>query len=273
MPITVKKLLLGGERRGGESKSLRDVYRIRGAEDDDSAEDALLNELSPSVNGLLFKNHGIRLVSPGVHEGWAEYTPAGELPVQLTPEDAEVWEVEGDSETITVTHATEVAWWDSSGSQSLPSPARGAINLGQDGVIDGVQVTVGIARVTNRRVIYAAQATSTYLDTLISAQNSVNNATWRGRAAGEVMFNKFRTVTRANGDVELVRNWTIRKNQTGLIFGDITGVSKDGHDHVWVHARDFKDTVTKTIQRKPLYVVVDRPFPRINFAVLEPPTL
>lgn len=61
----------------------------------------------------------------------------------------------------------------------------------------------------------------------------VNNAPWKGHAAGESLLLGVGGTRRGLGDWELAFQWAIRPNQSGLTIGGVTGVSKNGWDYLW----------------------------------------
>ena len=271
---TVRELK-GIEQTKGQSASIRRNYLITGATDYADAETALAADLESTFGGLLIRDFGVKEVGGGTYNGFAVYTKAGKLNARepLTPDDPEQWEfvTEGGTQRITQSLSTVKTYYVGGSFADGYSPFGGAIGVGQDGNIDGVDVEAVGARIRARRVITAAQATSTYLNSLYRLRGGVNNATWRGLAAGEVKFRIGSSQTRSNGDVELIREWDVSPNVTGVTVGPITGIAKDGWDALWVRYEDKEDATNKIIARVPVFAIVERVYPRIDFGLLEPP--
>lgn len=263
----------GIEKTKGQNDTARLNFIIGGATDFADAELSLAGALSATFSGLVLRDYGVREQGGGTYLGHAVYTKAGKLNPTLTTSDPEQWEfvTEGGSQRITQSISTVQAYSTEFSFAPGFSPFGGAIGVGQDGNIDGIEVDVAGARIRARRVITAAQATSAYVNLLMRMRGGVNNAAWRGLAAGEVKFRVGSTQTRANGDVELIREWDVSPNQTGISIGGMTGIDKDGWDALWVRYEDVEDATRKIIARVPKFAIVERVYPRIDFAVLEPP--
>ena len=275
MPATVRELK-GIEIGSGQNRSIRRRYLIRGAEDYEAADTALAEAAEPSFGGLILRDWTVTEIGGGTYAGSAIYTPTGESngPKPLTPEDPEQWEfsTEGGTQRITQSISTVKSYFWDGDVVTGSSPFFGAIGVGKDGHVEGVDVDVAGGRIRARRVITAAQATPTYLNLLLTMRGGVNDAVWRGRAAGEVKFRVGNTQTRANGDVELVREWDVSPNATGIVVPNIPEpIDKDGWDLMNVYYEEKEDSAKKLIVRRPYIVMIERVYPRIDFGVLEPP--
>ena len=90
-----------------------------------------------------------------------------------------------------------------------------------------------------------------YARVISELTGTVNNATMLGQfAAGELLF------TGASGDIvaedpSLQFTFLASKNVSSLTIGDITGITKAGHDYIWFSFKNDKDATTGLPQTKP----------------------
>ena len=84
--------------------------------------------------------------------------------------------------------------------------------------------------------------TNAFVQQLEACVGCVNNATWRGRAAGEVLFMGVSGSKRSEDDFQLAFKFQSQPNATGLSVGEITGIDKLGWEHLWVLYEDHEDT-------------------------------
>lgn len=109
--------------------------------------------------------------------------------------------------------------------------------------------------------------TPAYQLTVESIQGCVNNATFKGRPAGSLLF------VRCNGGFRTDEDWSISfgfaysPNQTSIeVNEDITIAAKDGHDLLWTY-NDSKNEGGLIVQ-KPHAAYVERVYPRADFSLL-----
>lgn len=274
MPPTIHEIR-GIEKSKGEQPGIRRKFLIRAAADEEEAITTLYGALTAVYGGLFLAGGNVAEIGGGVWHGFANYSAAGERQSNkpLTPDDAEQWEFVTEGSTQRITQSLEtVGYYNQLGSQPVSAnPFKGAIGVGQDGHIEGVDIEMPGARLRSRKVITAAQATQTFLNHLMKSRGSVNNAPFRGWAAGEVKFLVGSTQTRANGDVELTKEFDVSPNLTDIVVPGISGtVTKEGWDYLWIRYEDWEDTVNKKIVRIPISVQVERVYRRIDFATLSP---
>lgn len=131
---------------------------------------------------------------------------------------------------------------------STAAPLTGLIGFSKEGV-EGTDILIPVSTFTYSRAFAPATIDATYVDTLEQLVATTNNATFAGRAAGEVLF------IGANGRQRGDENWFLTyrfarsKNKTNFIINpaddaahQITVVSKKGHEYLWVRWEDVADT-------------------------------
>lgn len=151
----------------------------------------------------------------------------------------------------------------------------GAINVNGDSV-DGVDIVVPVYNFSISRRLDAKIADSGYRKTLCALTGTVNNAPFKGFAAGEVLF------LGASGQIfydenQLVNGkpkeyWDITfsfaasPNQNNLTVGGITGIEKRGWEYMWVKYKD--STNPGWLTKRPLAVYIERVYNYGSFSNL-----
>ncbi len=144
---------------------------------------------------------------------------------------------------------------------------RGAIGVTQDSV-EGVDVTVPVYSFSETHSLAASAVTGAYKAALFFLTGAVNNAPFKGFAAGEVLFLGASGSKRGQDDWEITFKFAASPNATGLVVGDITGIAKKGWEYLWVRYADAEDTSARVLVKKPVAAYVEQVYPYGNFAGL-----
>ena len=121
--------------------------------------------------------------------------------------------------------------------------------------------------------------TPEYKGTLFQLTGKVNNAAFRGLAAGECLFlgasgtlhgteSTSGGGTSEDGDWEITYRFAASPNKTGITIGSITGIAKKGWEYLWVRYADVEDTTAMVIVKKPVSVYVEKVYDDGDFAAL-----
>lgn len=143
------------------------------------------------------------------------------------------------------------------------APTMTAIDYGksidvQNGRPQGVQRVIPALKLNVRAKIATAYVTSplTYSKMLSRLTGTLNNAALLDEGsgeifdAGELLF--LGSIGEPIGENPLLTfQFLASENATGLTIGDITGITKKGHDYIWYDFIDSKDTGTNRITRTP----------------------
>ena len=105
-----------------------------------------------------------------------------------------------------------------------------------------------------------------YKATLFGLTGRVNNAGFKGFAAGEVLFLGASGSQRGEEDWEITYRFAASPNVAGLTIGDITGINKKGWEYIWVRYADAEDE--KVLVKQPIAVYVEKVYDEGNFAGL-----
>jgi len=143
----------------------------------------------------------------------------------------------------------------------------GAIGVTHDNV-EGVDITVPVYAFSETHYLADSFVTLAYRGTLFNLTGKVNNASFKGLAAGECLFLGASGSKRGADDWEITYRFAGSPNRSGLTVGPITGISKKGWEYMWVRYADTEDAAAKAIVKKPVAVYIERVYDEGNFASL-----
>jgi hypothetical protein len=116
----------------------------------------------------------------------------------------------------------------------------GAINVDEDGRVQGVNVILPQLRISRTVAYPASYFTNTFIDTLTDTTGKVNSNTFFGREPGEVLLTGVQGEDQGQPIITLTFNFVVEKNVTGLSIGggcgqtQVNGINKGGHEYLWV---------------------------------------
>ena len=151
----------------------------------------------------------------------------------------------------------------------------GAIGVDSDGNVGGVELVMPQPGFTESVNVEKRRFTPKYKRTLIEMTGTVNDAKFRGFAAGEVLFDGA-SAQRSGGMWRVTFRFSVSKN-TGDDFkvGDIVIGKKEGWDYLWFSYVDAeqKDEQGKVVAvvRRPVAAHLERVYPRADFRRLKIP--
>ncbi len=134
--------------------------------------------------------------------------------------------------------------------------------------VEGVEIGIPALSFQIRRRFANAAITFGYLRNLVLASFTTNNATFRGFAAGEVLFTHASGSQATQGDPEITYNFVASPNLTGLTIGGVSGIEKKGHEYLWIWNRPDVDTENLLLVPKVKYVSVAQVYDSSNFSLL-----
>lgn len=142
-----------------------------------------------------------------------------------------------------------------------PADFKGLVNVDDsDGTLrcEGTDIVIPQLRRTITLKWAAGVITEAYARICEDCTGCRNSEPFIGRAAKEVMFLGAEGEQGTDVETTVSYHFLIDKNLTGLKYGDITGVVKNGHDILWVRSQNYKDANNKPA-RKPIAVYVHAP--------------
>lgn len=237
------------------------VYKVYGTTNDATAQAAALSEAPATHRGLPLVGSTIDEILVGVFEVVVSYSS---IDIPETGESEFSFEIGAGSQHITQSLET-IAIYAPDG-ETAPD-FKGAIGVTDDSV-EGVDISVPVYRFSEKHIIAAASVTGAYKALLFEATATTNNASFKGFAAGEVLFQGASGTTRNQSEWEVTFNWAASKNETDLVVGDISGIAKKGWEYMWVRYREVKDDDAGRIVRRPSSVHIERVYKASNYALL-----
>lgn len=140
---------------------------------------------------------------------------------------------------------------------------QGAIGI-RDGEPEGCDVVVSALKLTVDATIHASFIDMDYLRTLSEITGRVNSTSIWNFAAGELLFLgssgsiqlplDYDAEWRSENNLQIQFTFLASKNATGLAVGPITGITKQGHDYLWLLQLPAKSANRKALVAKAAYV-------------------
>lgn len=257
-------------RRGKESTHER-RYRISGASDSAIAMTALISAASGpvTVDGfeLAYIEYDLDPLGANLWEGVASWshkaaqrqeTQAERL---LEVDDSEFsFDFSGQS-----THITEAI---SQTAYGTGAPDVGnSINVTQDGP-QGVDIQIPRGIYTETKVFANNTVTQAWVATRAKMVGKVNNASFKGYNAGELLLTQFSGRKRGNSDWTITFSWAISENDSNLTVAGIPSISKNGWQYLWVMYEDAEDATAKRLKPVAVGVYVADVYKTADFSTL-----
>lgn len=138
--------------------------------------------------------------------------------------------------------------------------------------VEGVDVPVPVQEFDIAVTQPYTTLTTTYMRTVEDLTGKLNNATFRGRAAGEVLFKGADGSISSRGDSEITYHFAVKKNPSlPMTVGGITipsGTSVYGWDYIWVQWNTTDDPTLNDLQAGATGVYVARVLETGDFGLL-----
>jgi hypothetical protein len=137
---------------------------------------------------------------------------------------------------------------------------EGAIAVDGQGNVNGVDLDFPTYTWTETHILPDSSVTNAYKGALYAVANSpVNNASFKGFAAGEVKFMGVEGSQRGKGgDWELNFKFAASPNSTSIEVGDITGIVKKGWEILWMYFEESVATMgsdkARAVKARDVYV-------------------
>jgi len=152
---------------------------------------------------------------------------------------------------------------------------KNAIGQRPDGTVEGIDIVVPQFRWTETYTINPGMLTWDYANTCAGVTGKVNNAVFRGFAAGEVMLHGVNASARLTGTqsqpelrAEISYEFAMSPNVANQAIGDIVGIAKKGWEYIDVRFEETDDAAANATVSIPKYVYVHRVYETANFGAL-----
>ena len=103
-----------------------------------------------------------------------------------------------------------------------------AINVNKEGEPEGVKIIAPVIDMGLTSVVPANEMTETYHNQLADTLGKINDSSWRGKGAGEVLFTGVSGSENDDGSWDLDYQFKISRNVTNLVVGGVTVTEKKG---------------------------------------------
>lgn len=267
MPIVVEERFESRSTVAGKSPSVELRYWIKGTDDDLAARDALETAAPTEYDGLVRQDVQIEPQGHELWDGTVRYAVPSFGGLQ-TGESVFSFDTGGGTRHVTQSRQTILR--KAPPGQTAPD-FKGAIGVTDTGV-EGVDIVVPVYNFSETHYLPEGQVTQGYKLTLFGLTGKVNNGSFRGFAAGEVLFlgasGSKRVAPGGTQDWEVTFRFAASPNATGLKVGDITGISKKGWEYLWARYADRTDDDAKALVKRPIAAFVERVYDAGNFGGL-----
>ena len=268
MPITCTEN--PDSRRYTEGQSAELLYTVRGTADEAEALDALKSAAPVTFNGLVRQPGTVEPVHMDsvnadkcIWTGTANYAPWQQSDPPQTGDSVFSFDTGGGSQHVTQSLST-VSKHAASGT---PPDFKGAIGVTHDNV-EGVDITIPVYNFSETHYLADVVVTGAYKAALFSLTGKVNSGSFKGFAAGEVLFLGASGSKRGEDDWEITFRFAASPNRTNITIGDMTGIAKKGWEYLWVRYEDAEDAAAQTLVKKPTAAYVEKVYEEGNFAGL-----
>jgi len=260
-------------RRYIEGKSAELSYVIRGTAGESSAA-AALQMAAPLIFNVLYRQPvevepaHIDTANPDncIWTGTASYAPFEHQDPPQAGDSTFAFDTGGGTQHITQSIAT-INKYTASG--TAPD-FKGAIGVTADNV-QGVDITVPVYNFVESHTLDPDDVDDAYKGAIFNLTGKVNNAPFRGLAAGECLFLGASGSRRGRGAEdpwEITYRFAGSPNRTNLTVGGIIGIAKKGWEYLWVRYQDAVDDVSNNLVKQPLAVYVEKVYEEGDFSAL-----
>jgi hypothetical protein len=180
--------------------------------------------------------------------------------------DETQWTFETGGATAHITQSLQTIARHAAAGQTAPD-FNGAIGVNGDS-IDGTDITVPTYNFTETRKMLASAVTGAYKLALFNCTGKTNNATFKGFAAGEVLFLGASGSKTGSQHWEIAFKFAASPNVTSLSVGNITVAAKKGWEYLWVRFRDENDGAANALVKRPAAAYVERVYESADFSTL-----
>lgn len=242
---------------GGE-RSITIRYWAYGSDDPLVIEQAFLDEVSETYDGMLLDSYSIDVMNDKGDNWEAEFTYNS---TRLEDGSFE-WSIDTGGATVKVTQAYDYADF---GTSSFDS--QGAINIDAQGRSEGIDLGIPQLTLNCRARIPGDFVTLGYIQVLKGLSYKMNDGDFFGFASGEILFLGAQVTVVLGESTDINFKFTASENVTGLTIGGVSGIEKLGHDYLWIRYKDSEgaDGIERTVDT----VSVDRVYQFGNLNLLK----
>ena len=148
---------------------------------------------------------------------------------------------------------------------------NGAIEVDNEGNVNGVDVTMPVLNFTETHVMKGSRVSTSYKKSVAALTGTVNRSGFRGFSAGEVLFlgaSGTKRSKKPNAPWEITFRFAVSPNQSSLQVGKLKVSNKRGWDYLWVRYADKVAENKKNVIKEPVAAYVEQVYPEGDFGNL-----
>ena len=246
-------------------------YLVFGAEDEDAALSAARSKAaSHSISGMVLDSLE---VTERINDDTWKVKAIYEAEDGETPDNP-------DTDDETSSFAFDTGGGTMHRNQSLKTVAKvpndapdfnGAIEVDNEGNVNGVDVTMPVLNFTETHTMAGSRVTTSYKKSVAALTGTVNRSSFRGFAAGEVLFlgaSGQKRSKKASAPWEITFRFAVSPNQSSLSVGKLKVSNKKGWDYLWVRYADKVSDNRKNVIKEPVAAYVEQVYPEGDFGNL-----
>jgi hypothetical protein len=272
MPVTMTEASDSRRRTINKNGSVELRYFAFGSNDDQDIVDHALANIPSTYADLPHQETVVQWLGDGKWEVLARYAPNSASnqsePVPPPEEGDNEFEFDTTGGTQHITQAKETI-------ATYPDPAIGvasdwqeAIGVTDDGV-QGIDIVLPQFSYKETHQIAHATVVGGLTGVIYGLTAKVNNASFKGFAAGEVLFvGATGRRRKSEGFWTITFNFLCSRNATGIPIGPITVTSKKGWEHLDVQYESAEDETASMLVKKPIAARVYRVYDSGDFSTL-----
>lgn len=265
MAAVVEELFEGRSEVVSSKSSAEIPYIVRQAADETEVKSAASAAIPATYSGMPRKSIEIaERVNSNTWKVVARYETPDYDPVE-PPEPIFSFDTGGGTQHITQSIQTV-----SRHGPAATDKLGGAIGFDGEN-IEGVDIAIPVYNFSETHYKSAASVSTSYRLALFRVTGTVNSSSFRGFAAGEVLFlgaSGSRRGDDADDDWEITYKFAAQQNRSGITVGEISGISKKGWEYMWVQYAPDVDTSASQIIKKPVAVYIEKVYQDGNFGDL-----
>ena len=248
----------------GEVTEIEIPYLVFGAEDEDAALSAARSKAaSHSISGMVLDSLE---VTERINDDTWKVKAIYEAEDGETPDNP-------DTDDETSSFAFDTGGGTMHRNQSLKTVAKvpndapdfnGAIEVDNEGNVNGVDVTMPVLNFTETHTMAGSRVTTSYKKSVAALTGTVNRSSFRGFAAGEVLFlgaSGQKRSKKASAPWEITFRFAVSPNQSSLSVGKLKVSNKKGWDYLWVRYADKVSDNRKNVIKEPVAAYVEQVYP------------
>ena len=266
MAIVVEEKFDSRALNTGNNATAELTYLVSGTDDDIAAKAALAAAAPADHDGLVRDSVQVEYYAEDRWVGTAHYQKAENQQAEPPETGDSSYSFDTGGGTQHITQSIQTIGKYAPAGKTAPD-FKGAIGVTHESV-EGVDITTPIYNFSETHYLADGVVTGAYKATLFSLTGKVNNAAFKGFAAGEVLFLGASGCKRGAGDWEISFRFAASPNRTNLTVGDITGIAKKGWEYMWVRYADAEDAAAKALVKKPASVHVEKVYEEGDFSGL-----